>query len=233
MATRTNDSSSGGFLSSAMAQLMDSRWRGIALLLFVFMGTTNALLALYKPEAGHTPGPVFALIGLVRVLALISISVAALRIATASPRRTWAPDGGFWTYLAMLVVGIAWAVLGARIGASFGDAGRILGTEIFTSTLGALLAVWGVALAVERPLALDPAPRFRGLGVWFPPVLLWSLLLVVPLACLHAYLSMELVRLGGEGPFWALALTDALASTLLVLFVLSLHLIAYRRVARP
>ncbi|HEX2762614.1 MAG TPA: hypothetical protein VHM92_02045 [Allosphingosinicella sp.] len=212
--------------------MADPRWRPIAALLFLFLGGTNAVLALLRPEAGEKPGLHFAVAGLIRVLALIAISVAALRIATASPRRTWMPDAGFWAYLLMGLAGLAAAFVGALLGAPYGNAVRIPVTEVVGAAVGALLAVWGVALAVERPLALSPAPRFRNLAAWLPHLLLWSLLLVVPIACLHAWLSLRLVQLSGSGSFWPLALADALASSLLVLLMLALQLAAYRRVAR-
>lgn len=232
-ANSSNRDAPGGFLEEAVAQARDPRWRPIVLLLFLFLGGTNAVLALSKPDAGETPGLAFALAGLVRVLALIAISVAALRIATASPRRTWMPDGGFWAYLVLGLVGVVGALAGAAVGARFGDAGRILVTELVGSAIGAPLAVWGVALAVERPLALDPRPRFRNIAAWLPQLYLWALLLVIPVACLHAWLSLQLVRSGGEGAFWPLAVLDGIVSALLVLLLLSLHLAAYSRVARP
>ncbi|HEX8621045.1 MAG TPA: hypothetical protein VF718_03670 [Allosphingosinicella sp.] len=234
MASVAEDRSGGivDLLREAIAQLRDPRWPGIAVAFLLFLGATNAVLALYKPEAGARPGLPFALAGLVRVLALIAISVAALRIATASERRRWLPDGGFWLYLALSLIGLAAAALGAGLGAPLPEAGRILATELAGVLLTAPLAVWTVAAATERPLALAPGPRFRGLGRWLPALLVWSALLVVPLACLHAFLSLKLLATAGTGAFWPLAAADAMGSTLLVLLGLALRVAAYRRVAR-
>ena len=83
------------FLGNALAQLRDPRWLPIALLFLVFLGGTNAVLALFKPAPGAAPGSLFLAAGLVRLFAAVAIGVAALRIATGSPRRRWLPDGGF------------------------------------------------------------------------------------------------------------------------------------------
>lgn len=221
-----------GLLRAACGQMLDPCWRGIAAAFLIFLGGTNALLALYKPEAGARPGLLFALAGLVRVLALIAISVAALRIATSSPRRRWSPDGGFWLYFVLTLIGLAGAAFSALLGTGLGTAARILLTELAGIVLVAPIAVWTVAAATERPLALSPAPRFRRLGQWLPAYLLWSLLLVVPLACLHAFLSLKLIETTGTGAFWLFAAIDAAASTLLVLLGLALRVAAYRRVAQ-
>jgi hypothetical protein len=222
----------GAMLRDALRQLLDPRWRAIALAFVLFLGATNAVLALYKPEAGARPGLLFAAAGLVRVLALISISVAALRLATGSDRRPWLPDGGFWLYFGLGLIGLAGAAIGAGLGARLPAAGRILSTELVGILLVAPLAVWTVAAATERPLAWRPGPSFRHLGRWLPALLIWSALLVVPLACLHAFLSLKLIETAGTGGFWPLALADAVGSSLLALLGLALRVAAYRRVAR-
>jgi hypothetical protein len=221
-----------GLLHEAGAQMLDPRWRGISVAFLLFLGSTNAVLALYKPEAGAKPGLVFALAGLVRVLALIAIGVAALRIATSSPRRRWIPDGAFWLYFALSLIGLAAAGLGVALGARLGETGRIVLTEVAGVVLVAPLAVWMVAAATERPLALSPVPSFRGLGLWLPALVVWSVILIVPLACLHAILSMRLIDTAGTGAFWPLAVADAATSTFLVLLGLGLRVAAYRRVAQ-
>lgn len=92
------------------------------------------------------------------------------------------------------------------------------------------LAVWSVALAVERPLAIDPRPWLRKFTLWLPSLILWQLLIVVPLATLHAYIDIGLVE-GMIARSMALEITDGLLSVVIVLMVLSLSMIAYRRVA--
>jgi hypothetical protein len=219
-------------LREALGQLLDRRWRWIAPAFLLFLGSTNAVLAFTKPEASGGPGLVFALAALVRVLALIAISVAALRIATRSDRPLWLPDGAFWLYFALNLIGLAAAALGARLGAALPEAGRILAAELVAIVLVAPLAVWTVAAATERPLAWRPGPSFRRLGRWLPAFLIWSVLLVVPLASLHAFLSLKLIETVGSSAFWPLALADSAASTILVLLGLALRVAAYRRVAR-
>jgi hypothetical protein len=220
----------GGFLRAAIAQMADRRWLGIALLFLLFLGGTNAVLALTKPAESSGPGAAFALAGLVRLVALIAISVAALRIATDSTRRPWRPDGAFFLYFGISLLAFAAVALGSLVGRELPDLQRIIVTQVVGLLLIAPLSVWAVAAAVERPLAL--APRFRALGTWLPPFLLWAVLLVLPLAIVHAGTSLHLLKWAGRDSFWPLAAADALVSTLLVMLTLALRATAYRSVAR-
>ena len=222
----------GDFLRTSLKQLGDRRWLGIAVLFLVFMGGTNAVLALTKPAEGTAPGVAFALAGLVRVVALVWISVAALRLATGSPRRTWLPDGGFFLYLAISLLAFAAIGLGGLVTRALPDLQRIVTTQIIGLLLIAPLSVWTVAAAVERPLAISPVPHFRHLGRWLPPFLLWAVLLVLPLAIVHAGSSLHLLKWAGRDGFWPLAVFDAAISTLLVMITLALRVTAYRSVAR-
>lgn len=215
-----------GFLGAAVAQVRDPRWLPIAILLFLFLGGTNAVLALSKPGPGEAPGTLFMAAGLVRLFAAVSIGVAALRTGAGSPRLPWAPDSAYWLYFLLslpglaLTAGIAWLARGLPI------LDRILLMEFAAVALLAPFAAWFAAAAVERPLAI--VPRFRRIGAWLPALLLWSLLLVAPLACGHAWLSPRLVETVGSGEFWPLAAVDAAATTALVLLGLALRLAAYR-----
>jgi GNAT superfamily N-acetyltransferase len=220
----------GGFLRASIAQLADRRWLGIALLFLVFLGGTNAVLALTKPADGSSPGIAFALAGLVRVVALIAISVAALRIATDSDRRPWRPDGAFFLYFGISLLAFAAVAVGGLVARELPELQRIIATQVVGLLLIAPLTVWAVAAAVERPLAL--APRFRGLGIWLPPFLLWAMLLVLPLAIVHAGTSLHLLKWAERDGFWPLAAADAVISTLLVMLTLALRVTAYRSVAR-
>jgi hypothetical protein len=233
MASIERPAGAGGFLRAALAQMTDRRWLPPALLFLVFLGGTNAVLALANPAEGERPGRLFAVAGIIRVAALIWISVAALRIATTSPRRPWMPDGALGLYLLLSLLSLGAAALGAWLGAGLPELQRILVTQIIGILLVAPLSVWDAAAAVERPLALNPVPRLRHLGIWLPPLLLWAALLVIPLAGLHAFSSMRLLELAREPAFWPLAAADALLSTILVLLTLALRVVAYRSVARP
>jgi hypothetical protein len=214
------------FLGEAVAQMRDSRWLPIALLLLLFLGGTNAALALLKPASGAAPGAPFAVVALVRLLAAVAIAVAALRIAAGSPRRPWRPDGGFWLYFLLGLPGIAVAAALAWLGRDLPVVERILLMEFGAIALLTPFAVWFVAIAVERPLAF--VPRFRRIDAWLPALLLWSLLLVAPLASLHAWLSQQMLDSVGTGDFWPLAAMDAVATAVLVLLGLALRLTAYR-----
>jgi hypothetical protein len=166
------------------------------------------------------------------VIALVAISVAALRIALKSPRRRWSADGGFWLYFALSLVSLAAAALGAVLAAGLPPIQRLIVAEAVAVLLVAPLAVWTVAAAVERPLALAPARRLRGLAAWLPPLMFWLALIVVPLAVVHGWLSMRLIDTAGGNGFWPLAILDGVVSTLLVLLALALRVTAYRSVAR-
>ena len=222
----------GEFLRSTSGQLRDPRWIGIALLFLIFMGGTNAVLALNKPTDGTAPGLVFVVAGLLRLIALVWISVVALRLATGSRRRTWMPDGGFFLYLGISLLAFAAIAVGGIVARELPDLQRIVTTQVIGLLLIAPLTVWTVAAAVERPLAISPAPRFRHLGQWLPSFLLWAVLLVLPLAVLHAVTSLRLLEWAGQDGFWPLAAADALISTLLVMITLALRVTAYRSVAR-
>jgi hypothetical protein len=215
-----------GFLGDSLGRIRDSRWLPIALLLFVFLGGTNAALALLKPAPEAPPGTLFAVAALVRLVAAVAIAVAALRIAAGSPRRPWMPDGAFWLYFLLGLPGIAVAAFLAWLGRDLPLLERILMMEFGAIALLTPFAVWFVAIAVERPLAV--VPRFRRIGGWLPALLLWSLLLVAPLASLHAWLSQQMLDSVGTGDFWPLAMADAATTAVLVLLGLALRLTAYR-----
>jgi hypothetical protein len=90
--------------------------------------------------------------------------------------------------------------------------------------------VWFVALAAAKPLAWNPGPWLRGLGRWWPMAIFWTLLLVTPMAVLHAWIDTRLIEGVGE-LFWPLALFDGALSTAMALIALAINAAAYRRVA--
>jgi hypothetical protein len=221
----------GSFARAAAAQIVAPEWRGISVSLFLLLTVTNALLALHAPAPGAAPSPAFTSAGAVRAIGLFSISVALLRAATGSERKRWSTDGGFWLFLALSLVelgleaGATWLTPGLDVSA------RILIAEALALLVSAPLAAWMVAAAVEKPLAIQPGPWFSRLGEWLPP-LLTLLLPMVLIAFVHAFLSLQLIRLAGSGSFWPLALADGILSTSFVLATLALRLTAYRAVAR-
>jgi len=215
-----------GFLGEAVAQVRDPRWLPIAALCLLFLGGTNAVLALFKPGPGEAPGTLFLTAGLVRLFAAVSIGVAALRLGASGPRRPWSPDAAYWLYFLLSLPGLALTAAVAWLGRGLPMLDRILLMEFTAVALLAPFAVWFAAAAVERPLAI--LPRFPRIGAWLPALWLWSLLLVAPLACAHAWLSQRLVETVGTGDFWPLAGVDAMTSTALVLLGLALRLTAYR-----
>jgi hypothetical protein len=220
------------FLRQTIVQLTDRRWLGVFLLFLLFLGGTNAMLALAKPAAGATPGLSFVLAGLLRVVAVVSISVAALRIATDSPRGRWVPDGAYFLYFLLGMLAFGAGAFGAALGARLPAIQRLFVVELVAIILIAPFARWLVAAAIERPLPLSPMPYLRRFGAWLPSYLLWSLVLILPLASTHGFLTLRLLETAGRPGFWLTAAADALASALLVLLMLALRLTAYRSVAR-
>ena len=135
---------------------------------------------------------------LLLLLGLAAFAVAILRILNASARPPWQPDSSLGLYALALIASI---ILGLLSDAVMGGrdslvAGLAIGA--LAAILRAPLAPWFVAMAVERPLALQPAPFMRRFASWLPALLLWSLLIVVPLAQLHDVLSRMLITGAGR-----------------------------------
>lgn len=222
----------GAFARAVAVQIAAPDWRGLAILLFIVLAATNAVLALHKPGPGEAPGIVFAITGLVRALGLIWISVAMLRAATGSERGRWMPDAGFWLYFLLSLVAFGASAVAALLAQGLPEIGRVFLMQLIAAVLVSPFAPWTVAAAVERPLALSPRPWFRDIGDWLPPYLLLALVVAVPLAALHAALTMRLLTVVGGASFWPIAIADGLLSTLVALVLLALRLTAYRSVAQ-
>lgn len=219
------------YLRRSASELRAMKWPVVAVAALLFLGGTNAALALSHPPVGDTR-TVFVLAAVVRGLALIAISVAALRRATNSPRFAWLPDGGFWLYFGINLLPLAGVVLAGRLLAGMHPGNFALAVQLIGAVLVVPLTPWLVAAAVERPLAWSPAGRFARPGDWLPPLLILSLLILFPLGWLHAWLSEWLVTMAGKPGFVELAVADALVTVLLLLATLALQLTAYRRVAQ-
>lgn len=219
-----------GFIGEALASLRDRRLVVPALALAVLLTVSNIVILRNVPVPGDPP-ILFAAAALVRIVGLLVLAVAILRIMTASVRAPYRLDGAFWLYGLTFLAGIA---LTAALGLAAGNRDdpvvrALLGAA--TILISAPFAPWFAAIAVERPLALNPAPWLRRVGWWLPPLLVWSLLVILPLGQAHAAIDHYLVRGAGEY-FWPLALFDGPFSALMALFGLALAATAYRRVAR-
>lgn len=219
-----------GFLRETVASLADRRLLAPALLLTLLLTASNIVILKNPPLPGEPP-TLFAIAALARLVGLFALAVAILRVLAGSSRRPYMPDGAFWLYGVTLVFGL---VLTIALGLVAGDrtepvAGALIGLGMIV--VSAPLAPWFTAMAVERPLAVDPRPWLRGFGRWLPPLLLWSVLIVLPLGQLHAAIDIFLLRGAGDY-FWPLALADGPLSAFLAIFGLALAVTAYRSVAR-
>lgn len=230
----TTQARSGGlmaFAREAAALILRREMILPALLLALVLTTSNILILLSGPPVrGTMPHWQFIAAALLRLVGVLVLLVAILRIATGSQRPRWRPDGAFWLYALALLATLGVSALMGRVLADRTQWSGMLIDQIATSILVAPFAAWVAAMAVATPLAWRPLPWLRGLGHWLPHYLFWSLLLVSPLGLAHGLIDLRLVLGGGEN-FWPLALFDGPLSTLLALVGLGLGAAGYRRVA--
>jgi len=201
-----------------------------AITLLLLLTFSNVVVLQNMPAKGSVPPVPFLIAAFIRIVGLLLIAVAILRVLTGSERRRWLPDGGFWLYVLTFVAGVAATAL-ARL--AFGDGIDVLNLLVSNVAVTLILSpfvVWFVALAVAKPLAWRPAPWLRDLGRWWPMAVFWTLLLVTPMAVLHAWIDVRLAKGVGEH-FWPLALFDGALSTAMALIGLGINAAAYRRVA--
>jgi hypothetical protein len=220
-----------GFFRETLASLRNPRLLLPALLLTVLLTVSNIVILRNAPPQGEVPPLAFVIAAVVRIAGLLLLAVTILRLLTGSARRPYMPDGAFWLYV---LTGVAGFALAAALGLVASDrtdpaVGAVVG--LATIAISAPLAAWFTAIAVERPLALNPAPWMRGVGRWLLPLLVWSLLVSLPLGQLHAAIDIYLIRGAGDN-FWPLALFDGPLSAFLAIFSFALAATAYRRVAR-
>ncbi|QLC25473.1 hypothetical protein HFP57_10890 [Parasphingopyxis algicola] len=220
-----------GFLRDALRQAIAPEWRLLAVILLVLATATNAVILSEIGEPGEPPSPIFLLAAVIRLAGLLLLTVALLRRATDSRRAPFMPDGAFWLMVLLTLLGFA---VSAGVRALLPDGQDNLVNLVAGNALAALitspLAVWTVALATEKPLAIDPRPRLREFSLWLPFLVIWQLLIVVPLSALHAYIDVGLVE-GTIARSAALEIADGALSMLIVLIGLALSVTAYRRVA--
>jgi hypothetical protein len=219
------------FLSEALALLRSPRLAAPALALMVLLTASNLVIASNVPAEGEKLGPAFAAAAFIRVAGLLVFAVALLRTMTQSARPRFRPDAGFWLYALTFVAATAVSVAVRLLTGADDSLGSLALTNVLTAVVTAPFAVWFGALAVERPVPWSPAPWVRGLGLWLPHFLFWTLVVVTPLAVLHAAIDNSVVTHARDW-FWPLLLFDGPLSTVMALFGLSLVAAAYRRVAR-
>jgi hypothetical protein len=218
------------FLKAALLPVFRRELLVPAAILLILLTFSNVLILSNMPSRGSSPPLAFMIAAFVRVAGLLVLAVGILRILTGSSRPRWLPDGGFWLYvLTFLASAAASGVVARLLGRA--DAVSLLLNNVLVTLLLAPLVVWFVAIAVAKPLAWTPGPWLRDLRAWLPQLLVWTLLLVTPMAVLHASIDLRLIAGAGQA-FWPLALFDGALSTLMALVGLGLNAAAYRRVAR-
>jgi hypothetical protein len=219
-----------GFLTEALAGLRRRELLPAALALLLLLTFSNIVVLQNMPAKGAPPPLAFLLAAFVRLAGLLLIAVALLRMLAASPRRPWVPDGGFWLYVLTFAAGAAANILARLVIGDRTELSNLILSNILVTLILSPFVVWVVALAVAKPLAWNPGPWLRGLGRWWPMAIFWTLLLVTPMAVLHAWIDIRLIQGVGER-FWPLALFDGALSTVMALIALAINAAAYRRVA--
>lgn len=218
------------FLREAVAALRQPAAAVPALLLLVILTFSNIVILGNLPPEGAALSLPFIAAAFVRVAGLLVLAVGILRILTDSSRRRWLPDGGFWLYVLTFAVSAGLSFIDRWLPGDGTGLLNLVASNLLTTLLLSPFIVWFVALAAARPLAWRPRPWLRGLGCWWPPLMLWTLLLVMPMAVLHAVIDLRLIEGVGD-LFWPLALFDGALSTIMALLALCLNAAAYRRVA--
>ncbi|HEY0012322.1 MAG TPA: hypothetical protein VGB79_05660 [Allosphingosinicella sp.] len=219
-----------GFLGEARAAITRRILLPAAALLAV-LTATNIVLLLNLPAPGERAGGVAVLAGAARLAGLLVFLVPLVRILAGSRRPPWRPDGAFFLFAPFVILSLA---LGAALILAFGDPFdpvRIALRTAATTLILSPLAPWIVGIVAAVPLGLSPTRFLRDFRLWLPPLLIWSLLLVTPVAWLHAVIDVALLQERVEW-FWTAAVADGLLSTLLVVLTYALYAAAYRRVAR-
>jgi hypothetical protein len=201
-----------------------------ALLAILLTASTVAMLATL-PTAGQPDHEPYLAAFLLFLLSLLACGVAVLRILNASPRPPWQPDASLWLSGVVLIAAVA-----IRVAADLALGGRTglladLASGALSAVITAPLVPWFTAIAVERPLALKPEDHMRRFAAWLPALLLWTLLIVVPLAQLLGMLGQALLD-GAGGWFWPIALLYGPLGAAIQLVAWALASVAYRRVAR-
>ena len=231
MATESRPGGLMAFAREAIAVILRREMVLPAILLALVLTTSNILVLLnVPPPRGTALLWQFIAAALFRLVGLLVLAVAILRIATDSERPRWRPDGAFWLYALAMLATLGVAVLMGRVLADRSQWSGLLIDQVATSIGGAPFAAWVAALAVATPLAWRPLRWLRGFGHWLPHYLFWSLLLATPLALMHGLIDMRLMEGAGSG-FWPLVLVDGPLSTLIAFVGLGLGAAAYRRVA--
>lgn len=202
-----------------------------ALLLLAVLTASNIVLLLNIPLPGEPLDGVAVVAGLARLAGLLVFLVPLVRILAASPRPPWKPDAAFFLFAAVVIASFAVAGgLAAAFGVSPGPLRLALRTLAATLILTPL-APWIVGVAAAVPLGTNPARFLRDFGRWLAPLMVWSLLIVTPLAFIHALVDMALLQ-GRIGWFWTASLLDGVLSTVILVLTYALYAAAYRRVAR-
>lgn len=218
------------FLRESLDSLADRRLLLPAFLLVALLAGGKIALLANLPSPGdsdHLPYLVAFMLALLMTMALV---VAILRILNRSVRPPWQPDLSLMVYGMTIVAGTS-----IDVAADFAVGGKddLLGglaALCIDAAVGAPLAVWFVAIAVESPLAWRPDPWFRNFRLWLPSLLFWGFVMMVPLRQLLLMLDQKYLTVGADWS-WPAALVEAPLAAAAGMVSLALASTAYRRVA--
>jgi hypothetical protein len=193
----TNSVAASGGLTSFLAEAraaITPRIAVPALLLLVVLTGSNIVLLLNLPAPGERPGAAALLAAFARLAGLLVFLVPLVRILAGSPRPAWKADGAFFLFILVVIFSLALAAGLARAFGMPSDAPRLALRTLAATLIVTPLAPWIVGVASAVPLGADPRRFLRDFGRWLLPLMVWSVLIVTPLAFVHAAVDMALLE---------------------------------------
>jgi hypothetical protein len=218
----------GELAARTWAELRAPRWWRFGLLWFAIAFFAELAIANSHPPKGRGVYLLFALIGIAFVLVEWT-TVAVLRLAAASARSLWRVDGSLLLSFGLNAAISATALSFAPLMDETSPFAALLASAALQAVLTAPLAPWLVAVAVERPLALSPWRFLKQADGWLVPLLLLTLLLLLPLQMGQLWASMAILTSGSGTIEFTLAYAGLVALSAMI--GVALALVAYRSVA--
>lgn len=219
------------FPAAAVRPLLRPALKAPALALLVLLTASNIVILLNLPPEGTVPGFAFLAAAFLRIGGALVLSLAILRLLAPGERDPWRPDEAFWLYVLAFIISFSITVAVAALVGETDALRGIVRRNLVTAVVLSFIAPWVVGAAVATPAGWNPARFLHHFADWLPALILWNLLVLTPMAILHAVIDVHLVT-GAGGLFWPLALFDGALSTVLAVLGLAFNAEAYRRVAR-
>ncbi|HEY5721293.1 MAG TPA: hypothetical protein VIT45_03135 [Allosphingosinicella sp.] len=219
------------FLKEAVESLKMPGLAAPMLLSVILLPATNILLLFNLPtRAEPDHGPYLAAFAAALVVHA-ALAIAILRILNGSPRPAWSPDWSAWAYGLVILAEFAIGLFSDAIMSRSPGIMAVIASEIVSTAIIVPLAPWFVAIAVDRPLAWNPAPWFRRARIWLPALLLWNFLILAPAGVAYR-LVLETSLAEIDRRDWPWFILHGVVTAALMFLALALASVAYRRIAR-